>query len=84
MSEHPNVTAVNRMTQAALAGDQKAQAPYFTEDLAFRVRGTLPATGDHRGVSGFLGSADVGPCRGCSASATSGRYRRSRGARAGG
>jgi len=29
-------------------------------------------------------SADVGPCRGCSASATSGRYRRLRGARAGG
>lgn len=55
MSEHPNVAVVNRMTQAALAEDQAALAACFTEDLAFRVRGTLPGTGDHRGVSGFLG-----------------------------
>jgi ketosteroid isomerase-like protein len=55
MSEHPNVTVINRMTEAAVAGDKKALAECFTEDMAFHVRGTLPRVGDHRGVEGFLG-----------------------------
>ena len=55
MSEHPNVTVINRMTQAALEGDKNALAACFTEDLVFHARGTLPKTGDHRGVNGFLG-----------------------------
>lgn len=55
MSEHPNVAVVNRMTEAALAGDKQALAACFTEDVVFRVRGTLPRVGDHRGVEGFLG-----------------------------
>lgn len=55
MGEHPNVTVVNRMTEAAVAGDKNALAECFTEDMAFHVRGTLPRVGDHRGVEGFLG-----------------------------
>jgi len=55
MSEHPNVAVINRMTEAAVAGDKKGLADCFTEDMAFHVRGTLPRVGDHRGVEGFLG-----------------------------
>ena len=55
MSEHPNVAVVNRMTEAAIAGDKQVLADCFTEDVAFHVRGTLPRVGDHRGVEGFLG-----------------------------
>jgi ketosteroid isomerase-like protein len=62
MSEHPNVTVINRMTEAALAGDKKVLAECFTEDMAFHVRGPLPRVGDHRGVEGFLGV--IGPISG--------------------
>ena len=55
MSEHPNVAVINRMTEAALAGDKQVLAECFSEDVAFHVRGTLPRVGDHRGVEGFLG-----------------------------
>jgi ketosteroid isomerase-like protein len=55
MSEHPNVAVINRMTEAAVAGDKKVLADCFTEDMAFHVRGTLPRVGDHRGAEGFLG-----------------------------
>jgi len=55
MSEHPNVAVINRMTEAALAGDKQVLAECFTEDVGFHVRGTLPRVGDHRGVEGFLG-----------------------------
>ena len=55
MSEHRNVTVINRMTEAAIAGDKKTLADCFTEDVVFHVRGTLPQVGDHRGVEGFLG-----------------------------
>ena len=55
MNEHPNVTAVNRMTKAAMGADKKGLAACFTEDLVVHVRGTLPNAGDHRGVTGFLG-----------------------------
>jgi ketosteroid isomerase-like protein len=55
MGEHPNVRVINRMTEAAIAGDKKALADCFTEDMALHVRGTLPRVGDHRGVEGFLG-----------------------------
>ena len=55
MSEHPNVAVINRMTEAALAGDRQVLAECFSEDVAFHVRGTLPRVGDHRGVEGFLG-----------------------------
>ena len=55
MSEHPNVSVINRMTEAAVAGDKQALAACFTEDMVFHVRGPLPRAGDHRGVGGFLG-----------------------------
>lgn len=56
MSEHANVAVINRMTEAALAGDKQVLAECFTEDMVFHVRGTpLPRVGDHRGVEGFLG-----------------------------
>lgn len=54
MSEHPNVAVINRMTDAALAGDKEGLAACFTEDMALHVRGTFPWVGDHRGVEGFL------------------------------
>lgn len=56
MSEHPNVTVINRMTQAVFENDRKALSGLFTEDLAFHVRGPLPRPGDHAGVDGFLGA----------------------------
>lgn len=55
MSEHRHVKLIDRMTEAALAGDKKALAECFTEDMSFHVRGALPKVGDHRGVEGFLG-----------------------------
>ena len=54
MAKHPNVETIDRMTQAALDGDAATLAKIFTEDMVFRVRGTLPGVGDHRGASGFL------------------------------
>jgi ketosteroid isomerase-like protein len=54
MSEHPNVTVVNRMTEAAASGDREALASCFTDDLVFHARGPLPGAGDHAGVDGFL------------------------------
>jgi ketosteroid isomerase-like protein len=54
MSEHPSVTVIDRMTEAAVAGDKKVLAECFTEDMALHVRGALPRVGDHRGVEGFL------------------------------
>jgi ketosteroid isomerase-like protein len=54
MSEHPNVTVINRMTQAVFENDREALATIFTDDLTFHVRGPLPRPGDHQGVDGFL------------------------------
>jgi len=54
MSEHPNITVVNRMTKAAMDGDREALAACFTEDMVFHVRGAIPRAGDHAGVDGFL------------------------------
>ena len=54
MSEHPNVTTVNKMTAAIFAEDQATLAALFTDDLAFHLRGPLPGAGDYTGVEGFL------------------------------
>ena len=54
MSEHPNVTVINRMTSAVFENDREALAELFTDDLKFHVRGPLPPRGDHAGVDGFL------------------------------
>src|SRR5436309_421976 len=59
MSEHPNVTAVNRMTAAVLGDDREELAGIVADDLEFHVRGALPKAGDYAGVDGmreFLGS----------------------------
>ena len=54
MSEHPNVTVINRMTAAVFENDRDTLAELFTKDMEFHVRGPLPRPGDHRGVVGFL------------------------------
>ncbi len=56
MSEHPNVTAINRITRAVFEHDEQTLARLFSEDVVFHVRGPLPCAGDHRGVDGFLGA----------------------------
>jgi ketosteroid isomerase-like protein len=54
MSEHPNVTLINDMTCAAVAGDQQALSKLFSDGLVLHVSGPLPKPGDHVGVDGFL------------------------------
>jgi ketosteroid isomerase-like protein len=54
MSEHPNVTAVKRMTQAIVEQDKDALAQIFTDDLVFHLRGPYERAGDHSGVAGLL------------------------------
>lgn len=56
MSEHPNVTVVNRMTKAVFENDEDTLSELFTDDLIFHVRGPFPRPGDHEGVAGFLGT----------------------------
>jgi ketosteroid isomerase-like protein len=55
MSEHPNVTIVNRMTRAIFEQDRVTLAGIFTDDLAFHLRGPFAKAGDHVGVDGLLG-----------------------------
>jgi ketosteroid isomerase-like protein len=58
MNQHPNVTAVNRLTAAVLADDRDALAELVSDDLEFHVRGAFPNAGDYAGVDGmrdFLG-----------------------------
>lgn len=54
MSEHPNVTTVDRMTQAILDQDTAALGAIFTEDMAFHLRGPWRGAGDYAGVDGLL------------------------------
>ena len=56
MSEHPNVTVINRMTKAVFENDRDALTELFTDDMTLHVRGPLPRPGDHAGVDGFLGA----------------------------
>ncbi len=56
MSEHPNVTTVNRMTQAILDQDKDALAQIFSDDFVFHLRGPYERAGDHAGVAGLLDS----------------------------
>lgn len=56
MSDHPNVTAVNRMTPAIFSQDRDALASILTEDLSFHMRGPEGWSGDYGGVDGFLGA----------------------------
>lgn len=56
MSEHPNVTTVNRMTQAILDEDGETLTSLFTEDFVFHLRGPFARAGDHLGVVGIVGA----------------------------
>ena len=54
MSDHPNVSTVNRMSKALEAQDQATLAEIFSPDLDFHLRGPYSKAGDHVGVAGFL------------------------------
>jgi ketosteroid isomerase-like protein len=54
MSEHPNVTTVNRMTKGIVDQDREVLSTVFTEDLQFHMRGSFERAGDHVGVDGLL------------------------------
>ena len=54
MSEHPNVTTVNAMTDAIVGQDHDTLAKIFTDDMEFHLRGPEPLAADHQGVGGLL------------------------------
>jgi ketosteroid isomerase-like protein len=54
MSQHPNVTTVNRMTEAIVAEDKDTLAGLFTNDFVLHLRGPYDRAGDHEGVSGLV------------------------------
>lgn len=54
MSQHPNVTTVNRMTTAIVEDDKDTLAELFTEDFVFHLRGPYDRAGDHPGLTGLL------------------------------
>ena len=56
MSEHPNVTTVNRMTQAIVDRDSETLTSLFTDDFVLHLRGPFATAGDHLGVAGILGA----------------------------
>ena len=49
MSEHPNVTTVNRMTQAIVDRDSETLTSLFTDDFVLHLRGPFATAGDHLG-----------------------------------
>ncbi len=53
-NDHPNVEAVNQMTEAIFSQDHDTLAKLFTDDLVFHLRGPDPMAGDHAGLGGFL------------------------------
>ncbi|MGH9223320.1 MAG: nuclear transport factor 2 family protein [Acidimicrobiales bacterium] len=54
MSEHPNVSTVNRMTKAIVEQDKDTLSGVFTDDFVFHLRGPYERAGDHPGVGGLL------------------------------
>ena len=54
MSEHPNVTTVNRMTQAIVDQDSETLTSLFTDDFVLHLRGPFATAGDHLGVAGIF------------------------------
>ena len=56
MSEHPNVTTVNRMTQAIVDRDSETLTSLFTDDFVLHLRGPFATAGDNLGVAGILGA----------------------------
>ena len=55
MSQHPNVTTGNRMTEAIVNQDKDTLSEIFSPDFVFHLRGPDPMAGDHPGLGGFLG-----------------------------
>jgi len=56
MSEHANVTTVNKMTQAIISEDKEALSSLFTNGFVFHLRAPIATAGDHTGVDGLLGA----------------------------
>ena len=54
VTDHTNVTTVNRMTAAIFGQDKAALGEVFTDDLVFHLRGPYDLAGDHDGVDGLL------------------------------
>jgi ketosteroid isomerase-like protein len=54
VTDHTNVTTVNRMTAAIFDQDKVALGEIFTDDLVFHLRGPYDLAGDHDGVDGLL------------------------------
>jgi ketosteroid isomerase-like protein len=53
MSQHPNVTLVNSMTQGIIEQDKDALSQIFTNDFVFHLRGPY-RPGDYEGVAGLV------------------------------
>ena len=58
MSEQPNVTTVNRMTQAIVDRDSETLTSLFTDDFVLHLRGPFATACDHLGVAGILSNGD--------------------------
>jgi len=56
MNENPNVTTVNRMTQAIFDGDRETLSSIFADEFTFHLRAPIATAGDHAGVDGLLGA----------------------------
>ena len=56
MSENPNVTTVNKMTQAIINEDKETLTSLFADGFVFHMRAPFAAAGDHYGVDGLLGA----------------------------
>src|SRR4029077_13411125 len=56
MNENPNVTTVNRMTQAIFDGDKETLNSIFADEFTFHLRAPIATAGDHTGVDGLLGA----------------------------
>jgi len=56
MSENPNVTTVNTMTQAIFDGDKETLNSIFADEFTFHLRAPIATAGDHAGVDGLLGA----------------------------
>ncbi|MEY2426269.1 MAG: uncharacterized protein QOI61_1841 [Actinomycetota bacterium] len=54
MNTHPNVTTINRMTEAIFSQDHDALAAILTDDFVFHYRSPAPDQGDYQGLGGLL------------------------------
>lgn len=54
MSEHPNVTTINRMTKALVDQDTQTLGELLTDDFTLHLRGPYQHAGDHAGVEGLV------------------------------